>query len=179
MQYSYLSRSVSVVNLSPKFSWQLFFTPLFPTVDMIDVHSINVSYLLSYIDHVYIQVDPNRKRNLKDAEAVLAEEKRKLAEEAEKREQERLEMERIRQEEEEAKKNQPRDDDIVTDAWKAFHAAVAEFEEDYFTTDDVWDRNEARQYCWSLFDGAKKTSNDYYTRREEIEQIVTEGTREV
>ena len=123
-------------------------------------------------------VDPNRKRKLVDAEAVLAEEKRKLAEEAEKREQERLELERQRQEEEERKKAGPKDDDVVTQAWAAHHAAMAEFEEDYFSTDDVWDRNEARMHLWALLDGAKEVSANYWKRREEIEQIVTEGTRE-
>lgn len=123
-------------------------------------------------------VDPDRKLKLVDAEAVLAEEKRKLAEEAEKREQERVELERVRQEEEAKKQAAPKDDDVVRESLAAYEKALAEFEEDYFSTDDVWDRNEARQYLWSLLDGARETSQSYYARREEIEQVVTEGMRE-
>jgi translation initiation factor 2 beta subunit (eIF-2beta)/eIF-5 len=143
-----------------------------------DGHDSEAETLEDACQSIIEWVDPNRKLKLDDAEAVLADEKRKLAEEAERREQERIELDRQREEEEAKKLAAPRDDDVVRDALKAFEQALAEFEEDYFSTDDVWERNEARMNLWSLLDGAKETAANYYARREQIEQVVTEGTRE-
>ena len=122
--------------------------------------------ILSHIDNtsttlneslgkIYEWKDPNKKKKLIAADAILAEQKKKIIEEAIAQEKEREEIE-IRKQEEEELKLENRDDIEVIQAWERYHNAVAEFEDDYFSTDDVWERNESRMGIWELFDRAKE-----------------------
>ena len=44
------------------------------------------------------------------------------------------------------------------DAWDLYDRSLQEFEEDYFTTDDIWSRQEARCDLFEMLDAAIEVS---------------------
>lgn len=47
----------------------------------------------------------------------------------------------------------------MKDAWDNYNSALNEFEDDYFTIDDVWARHEARADLFIMLDTAIQVEN--------------------
>mmetsp|Transcript_1667 Transcript_1667/g.1818 ORF Transcript_1667/g.1818 Transcript_1667/m.1818 type:complete len:586 (-) Transcript_1667:2577-4334(-) len=108
------------------------------------------------------------------AEKSLAIQKLKFRQEAEQREkefQEALELERLEEE------GIARDDDWkVQNSWNQYKRSLADFEGDFFSTDEVWLRNDVRSELFDMLDHAVEESRLYWVDKDEEDRTLTEGT---
>jgi hypothetical protein len=107
------------------------------------------------------------------AEKSLAIQKLKFRQEAEQREkefQEALKLERLEEE------GIARDDDWkVQNSWNQYKRSLADFEGDFFSTDEVWLRNDVRSELFDMLDHAVEETRLYWVDKDEEDRTLTEG----
>lgn len=107
-------------------------------------------------------------------EQIIAQ-KKKMEEEEKEREKELQEiLDRQKIEVEDRVKQM--DDWGMVSAWDLYDRNVAEFAEDYFSTDDAWVRKENREELFALLDTAIQIEQEYWVKKDIIDVLVAEGT---
>ena len=119
----------------------------------------------------------NPNRRIDPADVKFQQEKIKLRREMEEAERELRAKER-KEAEEKRRLELLAEDRPMKLAWQALEASIGTFAETEFTIGEEWERREARDVLYQLYDAALEESRKYWSKRDAKERTLAEGTEE-